>query len=101
MAEKQSGGYSEGIIEVRVKRFLGLSVMKVTLELLRKPQLSEREKILESIILPLIKETFTLSSGDNPITQAKVFLASLGFSPCEIDWKDDTRTIGASNQRYT
>jgi hypothetical protein len=91
MAEKQSGGYSEGIIEVRVKRFLGLSVMKVTMELLRKTKISEREKLLESIILPLIRETFTLSSGDNPVTQAKVFLASLGFSPCEIDWKDDTR----------
>ena len=91
MAEKQTGGYSEGIVGVRVKRFLGLSVMKIAKELLLKTEVSEREKVLESLILPLVKETFTLSSGDNPVTQAKVFLALLGFSPCEIDWKEDTR----------
>ncbi len=91
MAEKQTGSFSEGIVGVRVKRFLGLSVMKIAKELLLKTEVSEREKVLESLILPLVKETFTLSSGDNPVTQAKVFLASLGFSPCEIDWKEDTR----------
>ncbi len=60
-------------------------------ELLEKIEKSEREKALEAIILPLVRETFSLSAGDNPTAQAKLFLASLGFSPCEIEWKEDTR----------
>jgi hypothetical protein len=91
MAEKETGGYSEGIVGVRVKRFLGFTVMKFAKELLQKTEVSERGKVLESLMLPLVKESFTLTEGDNPSVQAKVFLASLGFSPCEIDWKEDTR----------
>jgi hypothetical protein len=91
LAEKQTSGYSEGIVGVRVKRFLGLSVINIAKELLEQTEKTEREKVLETIILPLVRETFTLSAGDNPTAQAKLFLASLGFSPCEIDWKEDTR----------
>jgi hypothetical protein len=91
LVEKQTSGYSEGIVGVRVKRFLGLSVMKIAKEHLKGIEQGERLKALEAIILPLVRETFTLSSGDNPTAQAKVFLASLGFSPCEINWQDDTR----------
>ncbi|MHA1940293.1 MAG: hypothetical protein ACW97P_01050 [Candidatus Hodarchaeales archaeon] len=91
MAEKQTSGYSEGIVGVRVKRFLGLSVMKIAKEHLKSIEPGDRLKTLEAIILPLVRETFALSSGDNPSSQAKIFLASLGFSPCEINWKEDTR----------
>ncbi len=91
MTEKQTTGYSEGIVGVRVKRFLGLSVLNIAKVLLEKTEKSEREKALEMIILPLVRETFSLSAGDNPTAQVKLFLASLGFSPCEIDWKEDTR----------
>ncbi|MHA1975521.1 MAG: hypothetical protein ACW98I_01340 [Candidatus Hodarchaeales archaeon] len=91
MTEKQTTGYSEGIVGVRVKRFLGLSVINIAKELLKQIEKSQREKALETIILPLVRETFSLSAGDNPTAQAKLYLASLGFSPCEIDWKEDTR----------
>jgi hypothetical protein len=91
LSDKQTTGYSEGIVGVRVKRFLGLSVMHLASELLKQTKSSESEEIIETIILPLLKQTFSLSSGDNPESQAKTFLASLGFSPCEISWQEDTR----------
>jgi len=57
LAEKQATGYSEGIVGVRVKRFLGLSVMNIAKELLEQTEKVEREKVLETIILPLVRET--------------------------------------------
>ena len=91
MSDKQSTGYSEGIVGVRVKRFLGLSVMHLASELIKQTDPSEAQELIETVILPLIKQTFSLSAGDNPEAQAKTFLASLGFSPCEISYQEDTR----------
>lgn len=91
MSDKQTTGYSEGIVGVRVKRFLGLSVMHLARELIKQTDLSESQELIETIILPLLKQTFSTSAGDNPEAQARTFLASLGFSPCEITWQGDTR----------
>ena len=63
MSDKQSTGYSEGIVGVRVKRFLGLSVMHLASELLKQSKSSESQEMIETIILPLIKETFSLYEG--------------------------------------
>jgi len=91
LSDKQATGYSEGIVGVRVKRFLGLSVMHLASELIKQADPSESQELIEAIILPLLRQTFSLSAGDNPEAQAKTFLASLGFSPCEISWQEDTR----------
>ena len=91
MSDKQTTGYSEGIVGVRVKRFLGLSVMHLARELIKQTDSSKSQELIETIILPLLKQTFSLSAGDNPEAQAKTFLASLGFSPCELTWQEDTR----------
>jgi len=91
LSDKQPTGYSEGIVGVRVKRFLGLSVMHLARELIKQTDSSESQELIETTILPLLKQTFSLSVGDNPEAQARTFLASLGFSPCEITWHEDTR----------
>jgi hypothetical protein len=65
--------------------------MQLASELIKQTDPTESQKLLETLILPLIKQTFSLSAGDNPEAQAKTFLASLGFSPCEISWQEDTR----------
>ncbi len=91
MSDKQATGYSEGIVGVRVKRFLGLAVMNLASELIKQTDPSKSQELIENVILPITKQTFSLSAGDNPEAQAKTFLASLGFSPCEITWQEDTR----------
>lgn len=91
MSDKQTTGYSEGIVGVRVKRFLGLSVMNLASELIKQTDPSKSQELIENVFLPLIKQTFNISAGDNPESQAKTFLASLGFSPCEISYQDDSR----------
>ncbi len=67
--------------------------MKLSQELLDRSRSNstETKKLIENMIDDLVKTNFTLSSSDNTLTQAKLFLASLGFSPCEIEWTEDVR----------
>ncbi|UCE13309.1 MAG: hypothetical protein JSV04_14125 [Candidatus Heimdallarchaeota archaeon] len=83
--------HSEAIAGVRIKRFLTMAVMRLSTELIDRDDTKETKKIIENMIIDLVKSNFTLSSSDNRLTQAKLFLASLGFSPCEIEWSDDVR----------
>lgn len=91
MAETPRSTHSEAIAGVRVKRFLTLAVMKLANELLTRSDTEETRKFIESTILDLVKTNFSLTSSDNPLSQAKLFIASLGFSPCEIEWAEDVR----------
>ncbi|MFX1538202.1 MAG: hypothetical protein ACFFDI_28740 [Promethearchaeota archaeon] len=70
-----------------------MAVMKLSQELLdrSRSKSNETKKLIENMIDDLVKSNFTLSSSDNVLTQAKLFLASLGFSPCEIEWAEDVR----------
>ncbi|MFX0123134.1 MAG: hypothetical protein ACFFAE_05810 [Candidatus Hodarchaeota archaeon] len=85
--------HSEAIAGVRIKRFLTMAVMKLSRELLdqSRSKSDETKKLIENIIDELVKSNFTLTSSNNTLTQAKLFLASLGFSPCEIEWAEDVR----------
>lgn len=85
--------HSEAIAGVRIKRFLTMAVMKLSQELLDRSRSNsiEMKKLIENMIDDLVKSNFTLTSSDNTLTQAKLFLASLGFSPCEIEWAEDVR----------
>ena len=60
MSDKQTTGYSEGIVGVRVKRFLGLSVMNLASELIKQTDPSKSQELIENVILPLIKQTFNI-----------------------------------------
>ncbi|MHA1214678.1 MAG: hypothetical protein ACTSR2_05705 [Candidatus Hodarchaeales archaeon] len=91
MSDTSHISHSEAIAGVRVKRFLTLAVMKLSQELLRQSKSDETIKFLEKTLTDLVKSSFILSSSDNPSAQAKLFLASLGFSPCEIEWVEDVR----------
>ncbi|MFX0050367.1 MAG: hypothetical protein ACFE8U_03650 [Candidatus Hermodarchaeota archaeon] len=91
MAETPLSSHSEAIAGVRVKRFLSLAVMKLANELIARHNTEETKKFIEMTILDLVKSNFTLTSSDNPLSQAKLFIASLGFSPCEIEWAEDVR----------
>ncbi|MHA1975131.1 MAG: hypothetical protein ACTSW1_19250 [Candidatus Hodarchaeales archaeon] len=91
MSDTSHISHSEAIAGVRVKRFLTLAVMKLSQELLRQSRSEETTKFLEKTLTNLVKSSFILSSSDNPSAQAKLFLASLGFSPCEIEWVEDVR----------
>ncbi|MHA2225000.1 MAG: hypothetical protein ACXAC8_07335 [Candidatus Hodarchaeales archaeon] len=82
--------HSEAVAGVRIKRFLAMAVMKLSEEIL-KSKTEESKKFLESLMVDLVKSTFTLTSSDNKLNQTKLFLASLGFSPCEIEWMEDVR----------
>lgn len=84
--------HSEAIAGVRIKRFLTMAVLTLSKELLRNSRnKAETNKYLESNITSLVKSSFALSASDNPVSQAKLFIASLGFSPCEIEWSEDIR----------
>ncbi len=83
--------HSEAIAGVKIKRFLTMAVMKLSRELLDRSDTIETKKFIETMIDGLVKSNFTLTSSDNTLTQAKLFLASLGFSPCEIEWAEDVR----------
>ena len=85
--------HSEAIAGVRIKRFLTMAVMKLSQELLdrSRSKSDETKKLIENMIYDLVRSNFTLSSSDNTLTQSKLFLASLGFSPCEIEWAEDVR----------
>ena len=90
MTESHSS-HSEAIAGVRIKRFLTMAVMKLSRELIDRSDTIETKKFIETMINDLVKSNFTLTSSDNTLTQAKLFLASLGFSPCEIEWAEDVR----------
>lgn len=83
--------HSEAIAGVRIKRFLTMAVMKLSRELLDRSDTKETKKFIETMILDLVKSNFILTSSDNTLTQTKLFLASLGFSPCEVEWAEDVR----------
>ncbi|MFW9855228.1 MAG: hypothetical protein ACFFFG_09205 [Candidatus Thorarchaeota archaeon] len=83
--------HSEAIAGVRVKRFLTLAIMKLAQALLNQSNTPETRQLLETTILDLVKSSFALASTDNPLSQAKLFLGSLGFSPCEVEWVEDVR----------
>ncbi|MFX1282530.1 MAG: hypothetical protein ACFFB5_02705 [Promethearchaeota archaeon] len=83
--------HSEAIAGVKIKRFLTMAVMKLSQELIDRSDTLETRKSIETMINDLVKSSFTLTSSDNTLTQAKLFLASLGFSPCEIEWAEDVR----------
>jgi hypothetical protein len=83
--------HSEAIAGVRVKRFLTLAIMRLAQALLNQSNTAETRQLLETTILDLVKSTFALTSSDNPLSQAKLFLGSLGFSPCEVEWVEDVR----------
>ncbi len=83
--------HSEAIAGVKIKRFLTMAVMKLSQELLDRSNTLETRKLIETMTYDLVKSNFTLTSSDNTLTQAKLFLASLGFSPCEIEWAEDVR----------
>jgi len=91
LTEPSQSSHSEAIAGVRVKRFLTLTVLKLSEEILRRSKSEETAKSLERNIIDLVKSSFVLSASDNPTAQAKLFLASLGFSPCEIEWLEDVR----------
>ena len=91
MTEPSQTSHSEAIAGVRVKRFLTLTVLKLSEELLKRSTSEETVKNLERNIVELVKSSFILSASDNPSAQAKLFFASLGFSPCEIEWLEDVR----------
>jgi len=48
LSDKQTTGYSEGIVGVRVKRFLGLSVMHLARELIKHSDPSESQELVET-----------------------------------------------------
>jgi len=91
LAETPRSSHSEAIAGVRVKRFLSLAVMELANELIARHDTEETKKFIETTVLDLVKTNFTLTSSDNPLSQAKLFIASLGFSPCEIEWAEDVR----------
>ncbi|NHJ00978.1 MAG: hypothetical protein EAX86_02500 [Candidatus Heimdallarchaeota archaeon] len=91
MSDTSRTSHSEAIAGVRIKRFLTLALLHISSELMNKSDSKSAKKFLESTIDDLVKSSFTLSSTDNPISQAKLFMASLGFSPCEIEWSEDIR----------
>lgn len=92
MSNVSPTSHSEAIAGVRIKRFLTMAVLKFSKELLNNSRKREDTKnFIESTITDLVKSSFTLSTSDNPVSQAKLFVASLGFSPCEIEWAEDVR----------
>ncbi len=91
MSEISRTSHSEAIAGVRIKRFLTLALLTISSELMDKSDAKTAKKFLENTIDDLVKSSFTLSASDNPISQAKLFMASLGFSPCEIEWSEDIR----------
>jgi hypothetical protein len=91
LAESHRSSHSDAIAGVRVKRFLTLAVMRLANELINQSDTLETRKNIELIILDLVKTNFSLTSSANPLSQAKLFIASLGFSPCEIEWAEDVR----------
>ncbi len=90
MSESRST-HSEAIAGVRIKRFLTMTVMTLATELLDRSDSAETKKLIETMITDLVKSNFTLTSSDNTLTQTKLFLGSLGFSPCEVEWAEDVR----------
>ena len=91
LSERIEMSHSEAIAGVRVKRFLTLAIMRLARALIAQSNTDETRKLIETEIIDLVKSTFALSSSDNPISQAKLLLGSLGFSPCEVEWIDDVR----------
>ncbi len=90
MSEPRST-HSEAIAGVRIKRFLTMTVMKLATELLDRSDSAQTKKLIETMITDLVKSNFNLTSSDNTLTQTKLFLGSLGFSPCEVEWAEDVR----------
>jgi hypothetical protein len=92
LANLSHKSHSEAIAGVRIKRFLTMAILTLSKELLvNSRNKEETNKFIEKNITDLVKSSFTLSSSDNPVSQAKLFVASLGFSPCEIEWAEDVR----------
>lgn len=83
--------HSEAIAGVRVKRFLTLAIMRLARALINQSNTPETRKLIENELFDLVKSTFALSSSDKPLSQAKLFLGSLGYSPCEVEWIEDVR----------